>query len=841
MVEMGYEEMTKRNITALAIVIFALASVMSYLSSRSLGAPTWSPQGKVEAIDEQGWVKGWVADPANPSAALTVRIFMDGQADSNFFEQLVANQERPDLAPLGYGTAHGFRFQVPAAFMEDGTQHVLYAFAVNPGTGEQASLLDAYGNQSFAFPFVNVNAGGWGSNDLGVNINAANDYLSYSGRRGMIDVYYGGTFLTPATISSRNTLRLHDGVYQPNLTGPAIFLKDNTAVIGDGWSTILKENSVPSNWIVITNDGAWPVPLAEPNYDISVKNLKIEGHPAQPFYSSQGPIQLGNVKRAIVSGIWFDSPHAFGVSVGGFSRRYYYGASAEKYWQMHNLPPGTPITNPDNGNTDMDLFAENVWIINNKFTHVASQDASTVNARLATISDNFFEKPGQAGGPGNTLIDIEPNSEHDLVQYTIIANNEAVTHEAFQNGHGNYIAFQPANAERGGPALIRYNKLNSATQITNWTSNGVIMKPESRDVLIYGNSFYGCGQMGFYALGTRIYIFDNLLDSCGGGGNPAVMYEQIYDSLFFSNTFQNNMPSSTQNNILEIAPSDRNIFAQNPGATYNLSGPNSHVQQNLPTVPFVYPQVTKPNINELSDGRIEITAPTTVPIRVLNNGVFSTVQLSVNADIHYTLDGSSPTFFSPRYYGPIKLAGTPIVTAKAFSGGLLESEVSVYTPTGTPYPNGVPFAVPGIIQAEEYNNGGEGVAYHDGERRNFGYVYRTNEGVDIAASDDPAGGGYYVGWAYAGEWLKYTINVPTTGTYTFDVRAKGVFAAGGTFHVEFNGVDKTGPIQVPNSDTWQTVTKTGLNLAAGTQVMRIVLDTPGSQVGVGNFNYFNLH
>ena len=34
------------------------------------------------------------------------------------------------------------------------------------------------------------------------------------------------------------------------------------------------------------------------------------------------------------------------------------------------------------------------------------------------------------------------------------------------------------------------------------------------------------------------------------------------------------------------------------------------------------------------------------------------------------------------------------------------------TPNGTPY-GGAPTNVPGIIEAEHYDNGGEGIAYHD--------------------------------------------------------------------------------------------------------------------------------
>ena len=64
--------------------------------------------------------------------------------------------------------------------------------------------------------------------------------------------------------------------------------------------------------------------------------------------------------------------------------------------------------------------------------------------------------------------------------------------------------------------------------------------------------------------------------------------------------------------------------------------------------------------------------------------------------------------------------------------------------------------------------------------------------------------------------------------------------SGGTFHIEVNGVDKTGPIAVPNTGGWQawrTITKTGVALSAGVQVIRLVLDTNGAKGLTGNFNW----
>ena len=145
------------------------------------------------------------------------------------------------------------------------------------------------------------------------------------------------------------------------------------------------------------------------------------------------------------------------------------------------------------------------------------------------------------------------------------------------------------------------------------------------------------------------------------------------------------------------------------------------------------------------------------------------------------------------------------------------------TPTSTgsqtPY-GGTARAIPGTIQAEDFDNGGEAVAYHDIDTANNGGQYRTT-GVDVESTSD-TGGGYDVGWMRTGEWIEYTVNVATAGTYTLAARvASG--ASTGSFRVEFNGVDKTGTVAVASTGGWQTFAtlNRSVSLSAGQQVMRV--------------------
>ena len=157
--------------------------------------------------------------------------------------------------------------------------------------------------------------------------------------------------------------------------------------------------------------------------------------------------------------------------------------------------------------------------------------------------------------------------------------------------------------------------------------------------------------------------------------------------------------------------------------------------------------------------------------------------------------------------------------------------------TTTPFA-GAPVSLPGIVQAEDFDNGGEGAAYHDVTAANSGNSYRPAEGVDIQPTTD-AGGGQNVGWMAAGEWLRYSVNVDgAAGTYPLAVRVAAQ-GDGGTFHIEFDGVDKTGPMTIPNTGGWQSWYSLYTNVAlnAGTQRMRIVIDAAGPTGVVGNINY----
>lgn len=140
---------------------------------------------------------------------------------------------------------------------------------------------------------------------------------------------------------------------------------------------------------------------------------------------------------------------------------------------------------------------------------------------------------------------------------------------------------------------------------------------------------------------------------------------------------------------------------------------------------------------------------------------------------------------------------------------------------------GVPHLIPGRIEAEEYDLGGEGLAYHESNTNgNEGKATLRDDEVDIETTQD-SDGGYNIGYILKGEWLEYTVDISSTGSYVLQLRV-AADGEGKQMHIEIDGYDVTGPINIPNTggwQSWETISVNDLNLKEGEQVMRLVFDS----------------
>ncbi|HDQ45101.1 MAG TPA: carbohydrate-binding protein [bacterium] len=148
--------------------------------------------------------------------------------------------------------------------------------------------------------------------------------------------------------------------------------------------------------------------------------------------------------------------------------------------------------------------------------------------------------------------------------------------------------------------------------------------------------------------------------------------------------------------------------------------------------------------------------------------------------------------------------------------------------------------IPGVIACEDYDIGGQGVAYWDRDYQqtrwdvsqpwNRGYTYR-NDGVDIERSADPEGTPYNVGWIEDGEWLSYTVNADIPGEYEIRIRTASPQATG-RLELSLSGIPVTPVLQIPSTGGWQNwASQTIRDVAVGEGAHRLTLSFPG-----GGFN-----
>jgi beta-glucosidase len=173
-----------------------------------------------------------------------------------------------------------------------------------------------------------------------------------------------------------------------------------------------------------------------------------------------------------------------------------------------------------------------------------------------------------------------------------------------------------------------------------------------------------------------------------------------------------------------------------------------------------------------------------------------------------------------------------LVTVALSTVSLAGAHTAAHAAGGTPF-GGTPAAVPGTVQAANYDTGGQGVAYN-ASANGSANSYRS-DGIDLETTADTqdttaAGGAYDMGWTTPGQWFHYTVNVATAGNYTVSFRVSSPYGITDALHIANSaGTNLTGAVAVPNTggyETWTTVTA-GVTLPAGQQTLTVDQDTNG--------------
>ena len=140
-----------------------------------------------------------------------------------------------------------------------------------------------------------------------------------------------------------------------------------------------------------------------------------------------------------------------------------------------------------------------------------------------------------------------------------------------------------------------------------------------------------------------------------------------------------------------------------------------------------------------------------------------------------------------------------------------------------------PHTIPGTLQAEDYDLGGEGVAYHDTTSGNAGGIYRQDD-VDIEQLDTDRSPN--VGWIRAGEWLAYTVNVSTAGTYDAGFRVSSSHAGSSVQVYVDSGTTPIATVNVPNTGDWPAFRTVSVPVTLPAGQHRLVLKFPTDSVNI---------
>jgi hypothetical protein len=199
---------------------------------------------------------------------------------------------------------------------------------------------------------------------------------------------------------------------------------------------------------------------------------------------------------------------------------------------------------------------------------------------------------------------------------------------------------------------------------------------------------------------------------------------------------------------------------------------------------------------------------------------------------------------------------------------------------GTPYTDAqhktAPQVIPGRVACAFYDNGGEGIGYHDSDPANHGsgelnpadgsylHEFRMHDGVDISYAkfnnspdriDDnpwtivlPPANQLYVGWTEPGEWFNITVDVKRAGTYTADLLYTS--NRGGSISFDLNGKPASGELKIPTTYNaadpvawrqwhhWNRLPNlTALILPTGKSLLTIHIVSGGQM----NLAYFDFH
>jgi hypothetical protein len=397
--------------------------------------------------------------------------------------------------------------------------------------------------------------------DIGAKVNACD--ASLGAAKGEIWLTGGGTISTPIVISSNHTLRVMSGDYPATTNGAVIRLKDHSALMCDSWAPTLQESTgtfnISSPFTVVSayNGASLDSLNGAPAQNIIIRGCHFKGA-REDFHSAPPAVVTGNCKDCQVMNNWLESTNSIGIQVGG-------GIS--------------------NGH-----YAQNVLVSGNLLTAVASQNIAVTNAEGVIITGNTMKNPGQTGGPGLTVIDVEPNFfDHtksikihgNLIDTTgspiaptasYVTNGIVVQNANQANPFGHIevssntiIGTDHSNANYNGISyagimVLTATDVRIADNYVRRAARGIVIAGDSSGITVERNTLATCGSPSGYPFSVEDSSNNKILNN--------VLYNQPGDALGYSD----NLVRS----IVETGTSNNNIYSGNY-AVATLAGSGSRI------------------------------------------------------------------------------------------------------------------------------------------------------------------------------------------------------------------------------------------------------------------------
>ena len=162
--------------------------------------------------------------------------------------------------------------------------------------------------------------------------------------------------------------------------------------------------------------------------------------------------------------------------------------------------------------------------------------------------------------------------------------------------------------------------------------------------------------------------------------------------------------------------------------------------------------------------------------------------------------------------------------ATLFSGDVVASKIiSISTQDTTPNVSrpylGAPTNVPGRIDLEHYDLGGEGVAYHDTSIGNATSTFRTDD-VDIVTGSNQQA---YITNIVQNEWLSFSVMIQEAGEYQFNATVASPVSSNFQISLSLDDQIMTSNSSFTTSDnmTWMDVSLGNYMLPAGEHRLQI--------------------